>query len=77
MKYIKVWCECNINGSFGGDRNEDVFLVSDDCSEEDIDNKILDKFSWLVQELEYEGYEEVNLIKDGILAWGYLVVCKL
>jgi len=39
MSYIKVWCEYDFGGSFGGNNNEGVFEVPDSC--EDIESLVL------------------------------------
>ena len=43
MSYIKVWCEYDFGGSFGGNNNEGVFEVPDSC--EDIESLVLQKLT--------------------------------
>ena len=40
VSYIKVWCEYDFNGSFGGNNNEEVFTVYENMSVEDINEKV-------------------------------------
>lgn len=40
VSYIKVWCEYDFNGNFGGNNNEEVFIVP---STMDIETKILNE----------------------------------
>lgn len=41
VNYIKVWCEYDFGGSFGGNNNEEVFLVRSDISADVIDEMVL------------------------------------
>ncbi|AUS02879.1 hypothetical protein NVP2275O_298 [Vibrio phage 2.275.O._10N.286.54.E11] len=40
--FIKVWCEYNISGSFGGNNNEEVLEYNGDSEVDDIDQLVLD-----------------------------------
>lgn len=73
MNYIKVWCEYDISGSFGGNNNEDVFAVSDSLSSEDIDQILVDRFADLAEDTECEG----SLLDEGLMGWEYIVIIEL
>ena len=45
MKYIKVWCEYDFNGSFGGNNNEEVFEVDENMNASDINEKFVNYLS--------------------------------
>ena len=53
---IKVWCEYNIGGSFGGNNDEAVFVVPDGTEQDAIDKFVTDyvvqKTGTPVEELE-------------------------
>lgn len=38
---IKIWCEYDISGEFGGNNDEDVLLVDEDFSVEEIEKEVL------------------------------------
>lgn len=62
MKYIKIWCEYDFGGSFGGDNNEDVFIINDEFC--DIDEIVLAKLS-----------ERTNLLPEqleDLYGWEYI-----
>jgi len=42
MSYIKVWCEYDFNGNFGGNNNEEVFEVDESLTEEQVGDLVLD-----------------------------------
>ncbi|AHX01143.1 hypothetical protein M316_0078 [Nitrincola phage 1M3-16] len=39
--FIRVWCEYDINGSFGGNNDEEVLEVSAGLTEDQIEEKVL------------------------------------
>lgn len=41
MNYIKIWCEYDFDGDFGGCNNAGCYKIHDDWSTEDIDKKVL------------------------------------
>lgn len=45
MAHIKVWCEYDFGGSFGGNNNEEVFEVLDDLTNETVDDLVLNMLS--------------------------------
>lgn len=74
MKFIKVWCEHDISGSFGGNHNEEVFAVSDDLSDSDINDIIEAKYSFELECAEYS-YEEA--VGFGFLGWEFISMVEL
>lgn len=63
--FIKVWCEYDINGSFGGNNNEEVFEVIGDV---DIDQRVFDYVS------DATGLSEEDL--DGLYDWEWVTISK-
>lgn len=63
MNYIKVWCEYDISGDFGGNNNEDIFVVSDSLSSQDIDQILTGRFADLADDTECEG----SLLDEGLM----------
>lgn len=63
--YIRVWCEYDISGQFGGNNNEEVFRVSDG---EDV-NKLLSEWS-------IKMFGE-NLIDCGVMSWSVVEINNL
>lgn len=64
MLAIRVWCEYDFNGSFGGNNNEEVFTVSFRTSTEQIEDaarKMLEARTGLVGE-ELEGLWDWNFV---------------
>lgn len=42
MEYIKVWCDYSIGGWFGGNNDEEVFIINDTiCDNEEIYARVL------------------------------------
>lgn len=64
--FIKVWCEYDFSGNFGGDNNEEVFAVIDGTSAEEIESMVLSKLS------NFTGVEEEEL--DGLFGWEYIEI---
>lgn len=73
MNYIKVWCEYDISGDFGGNNNEDIFSVSDSLSSQDIDQILTERFADLADDTEGEG----SLLDEGLMGWEYINIIKL
>lgn len=67
--FIKVWSEYDINGTFGGNNNEEVYQVDDDLETHEIDeivkNKIVSSTSMPEEELE------------GLFDWSYINIENL
>lgn len=63
MKYIKVWCEYDFGGSFGGNNNEGVFTLGDRT--ENIDSEVLKLLSshTHLSEKELEGLYDWEFIE--------------
>lgn len=74
MSYIKVWCEYDFAGSFGGNNNEEIFTVSDNLTTDDIEQLVLEMltrncsmdedeldgfYSWSFTSVESLGAEDV------------------
>jgi hypothetical protein len=66
MRYIKVWCEYDFSGNFGGNNNEDVFEVNMD---DDIDKLVL---NFLIKAT---GLEEEVL--EDLYGWTYINISQL
>ena len=64
--FIKVWCEYDFSGNFGGGNNEEVFAVIDGTSAEEIESMVLSKLS------NFTGVEEGEL--DGLFGWEYIEI---
>lgn len=63
--FIKVWCEYDINGSFGGNCSEEVFAIIGDV---DIDQCVFDYVS------NATGLSEEDL--NGLYDWEWVTVSK-
>lgn len=66
MDYIKVWCEYDFSGNFGGDNNEDVFEVDESLTEEQVGDLVL---NYLVDRTDCSEEE-----LDGLYGWEYITV---
>lgn len=64
--FIKVWCEYDFSGNFGGNNNEEVFAVIDGTLDEEIEYMVLSKLS------NFTGVEEEEL--DGLFGWEYIEI---
>lgn len=69
MRYIKVWCEYDFNGQFGGNNNEEVFSVSDKLSGAEINKLVKAK---LVKWTELKPRE-----LSGLHGWEFIEVNEL
>lgn len=69
MDYIKVWCEYDFSGNFGGNNNEDVFEVDESLTEEQVGDLVLD---YLVSRT---GCSEEEL--DDLYGWEYIAMKTL
>lgn len=69
MNYIKVWCEYDFGGEFGGNHDQDVFQIDDRLSHKDIQNLVL-KFL-----CEAIGLDENDL--EGCWGWDFITITKL
>lgn len=67
--FIQVWCEYDFNGKFGGNNNEDVFIVTDGTSDEEVEAMVLSKLS------SFTGVEEDEL--EGLFSWKSIVIKDL
>ncbi len=66
MSYIKVWCEYDFSGNFGGNNNEDIFKVNMD---DNIDKLVL---NFLIKAT---GLDEEDL--EGLYGWDYISISQL
>lgn len=64
MKYIKVWCEYDIGGNFGGNNNEEVFCIMNDTL--DIEELVKCVITTMT------GLDELDL--EGLYDWGFIDV---
>ena len=62
MNYIKVWCEYDFNGSFGGYNNESVFIVEEGGNIEKLVLRMLMKNTCLTED-ELEGFYDWDFIE--------------
>lgn len=69
VNYIKVWCEYDFNGSFGGNNNEEVFTVYENMSVEGINEKVVDYLS----KVTYLSKEDLENLWD----WEFIEVKEL
>lgn len=59
--FIKVWCEYDIGGNFGGNNNEDVFIVDNNLRSAGIERIVVNKL------MDITGDERGAL--DGLYRW--------
>ena len=69
MRYIKVWCEYDFGGKFGGNNNEEVFSVSDRCSLEIVENNVVKMLQGIT------GLSDEDL--EGLYDWEYIELEEL
>ncbi len=77
MGYIKVWCEYDMNGQFGGNSNEEVFAVPDSMTEEAIEDIVLKELDWIWKGVQEEDAEASNIIEAGLAGWEYITIQNL
>jgi hypothetical protein len=66
MIYVKVWCEYDFSGNFGGNNNEDIFKVNMD---DNIDKLVL---NFLIKAT---GLDEEDL--EDLYGWNYINISQL
>ena len=66
MRYVKVWCEYDFSGNFGGNNNEDIFEVNMD---DNIDKLVL---NFLIKTT---GLDEEDL--EDLYGWNYINISQL
>jgi hypothetical protein len=72
MNYIKVWCEYDIGGDFGGNNNETIFKVPDNLDTKQIEELLTNNFKYYNEILdEPEGF---NMLDEGLMGWEYIDV---
>ena len=69
VSYIKVWCEYDFNGSFGGNNNEEVMVVETGLSRKEVNTLVYD-YLRKVSRLGKEGLE-------GLWDWEFIEVKEL
>lgn len=67
--FINVWCEYDINGSFGGDNNEDIFEVDDTLTPSEVEALVLSKLKSIT------GLGEEDL--EDLYSWEFITIKKL
>ncbi len=67
--FINVWCEYDINGSFGGDNNEDIFEVDDTLTPSEVEVLLLSKLKSIT------GLGEEDL--EDLYSWEFITIKKL
>jgi hypothetical protein len=73
--FIKVWCEYDIGGDFGGNNNEDVFEVDDGLTAAQINQLVEEKFSDLFEDIKEE--DDESFLNTGLLGWETITINKL
>jgi len=71
MNFIKVWCEFDIGGNFGGNNNEEVFIVPEGV---DIREALIERYGYLVEDCELEGIDELF---DDLMDYEYITVSEV
>ena len=74
MSFIKVWCEYDINGDFGGDNNEAVFSVIYGA---DVEELLTKRYSYLWEEVKDGDSDETSLLEAGLMGWEYITLEEL
>lgn len=67
--FIKVWCEYNFSGAFGGNNDEDVFEIPDNHDVEVVTESVISLLS------KRTGLDVDEL--DGLFDWEYLEIESL
>lgn len=67
--FIKVWCEYDIGGMFGGNNNEDIFEVNDDLTKEQIEELVVNYVTSSTGESEEE--------LEGLYDWESVDIAEL
>lgn len=64
MSHIRVWCEYDFSGGFGGNNDEEICVVEDNLSAKEVE--------WLVKQylMENAGLEDEEDL-DGMYGWEY------
>jgi len=71
MQYIKVWCEFDIGGEFGGNNNEEVFIVPDGVN---VKEALTKRYGYLVDECELESMDE---LVDDLMGYQYITISEV
>lgn len=66
MNYIKVWCEYDISGTFGGNNNEEVLRVPEDYESNQIEPVVEDYLHKIT------GLRKDEL--EGLWDWEFIVI---
>ena len=64
MKYIKVRCEYDFGGSFGGNNNEEICAVADNTTDEEVEDFVM---KYLMGNSGFEDKEDLK----GMYGWEY------
>lgn len=64
MKYIKVRCEYDFGGGFGGNNNEEICAVADNTTDEEVEDLVMKHL------MENSGFEDKEDLK-GTYSWEY------
>lgn len=71
MDYIKIWCEYDFGGDFGGVNNEDCYRVNEGMSVEEVEDSVLAILS------DTTGLSRDELEEDNLYGWEYITVLSL
>lgn len=68
--YISVWSEYDINGQFGGDNEQEIFLVDDELTNSEVEALLNKKYSDLWEDVkEEDDPEDASLFTLGLMGW--------
>lgn len=62
MKYIKVWCEYDFGGGFGGNNDEEICAVADNTTNEEVEKLVME---YLMENSGFEDEEDLG----GMYGW--------
>lgn len=74
--FIAVTCEYDINGSFGGNNNQQVFEVGELLSTKEIDSLLKAKYEYLINE-SGEDWTWDEFVDSGLFDWSHFTVERL
>jgi len=77
MDFIKVWCEYDMSGQFGGNSNEEVFIVSDSLTDAEIDSLVCKELQWIWKDVMEEDAQAENIIEARLAGWEYITIQNL
>ena len=67
--FIKVWCEYDFSGNFGGNNNEDVFEVYPELAHHEVEERVVNFLKGRC------GVSEEDL--EGLFGWEFITITEL